>query len=144
MIKERRSITNVNHFADRLRYTRNLRGLSQSALARACGLSQSAIANYETKTRQSSKDIFAIAEALRVNALWLAQGVGDMEADTHNTTEANTYRLTDAAAPHGGSIWPFHTVRPEEFWALSRDQRMVVEETLASLIRSFQDKPARS
>ncbi|MFA7475844.1 MAG: helix-turn-helix transcriptional regulator, partial [Castellaniella sp.] len=34
-------------FAERLRHARLLRGLSQETLARACGLSQSAISSYE-------------------------------------------------------------------------------------------------
>src|SRR5690606_37191758 len=74
-----RPITNVNTFGNRLRYARSLRRLTQAELARACGLSQGAIGNYEADSRRSAKEIFRIAEALDVSAAWLAMGTGPME-----------------------------------------------------------------
>src|SRR5690606_25459040 len=106
---------------------------------RECGLSQSAIANYETKTRQSAKNIFVIAHALRVNAAWLAQGIGDMELAPPHSGESASYRLTDAVLSQRADVWPFRTIPSQEFWELSLEQRKIVEQTLASLIRSFQD-----
>ncbi len=79
VIELNRSITNVNIFAERLRRTRTLRGLSQAALASACGVSQSAIANYENGSRKIAKNIFLLAEILNVNPIWLSQGTGPME-----------------------------------------------------------------
>lgn len=134
----------MNHFADRLRRARNLRGMSQSALAKACGLSQGAIANYENKTRQTAKGIFQLAEALQVSPAWLAQGIGPMEAADPANAAHSTYRLSDAAhaAQHG--LWPFKNISPDVYWSLSRKDRNIVEDTLASLIRSFQTKSTQS
>src|SRR3546814_8331452 len=64
-IGNHRSITKVKTFATRLLRARHARGLSQKALARATGLSQSAIASYENGTRKSAKGIFKLAEALQ-------------------------------------------------------------------------------
>ncbi len=52
-------------------------GLSQAALGKAAGgLSQSAIANYETGIRSSPRELLAIAEALNVQPQWLKSGRG--------------------------------------------------------------------
>lgn len=133
----------MNHFADRLRQARNLRGMSQSALAKACGLSQGAIANYENKTRQTAKGIFQLAEALRVNPAWLAQGIGPMEAVDPVEAPHSTYRLSDHAhaAQHG--LWPFKNISPDVYWSLSRKERNIMEDTMASLIRSFRGESAQ-
>ncbi|UYO94243.1 helix-turn-helix domain-containing protein [Pollutimonas sp. M17] len=133
-----------DHFADRLRRARILRGMSQSALARACGLSQGAIANYENKTRQTAKGIFRLAEALRVNPAWLAQGIGPMETGQAEDATHSTYQLADPAQAGRQGLWPFTTISPDVYWALSHEDRSIVEATLASMIRSFQEKPARS
>lgn len=137
------SITYVNHFAERLRRTRVLRKLSQAALAHACGLSQSAIANYENGNRKMAKDIFRLAEALSVNPTWLALGAGPMEL-----MPAIKYPIT---SPHSvnefGSLrpiapWPYSSTSPDEYWALSDDSRAIIEHTLASLITSLRDNLA--
>jgi transcriptional regulator with XRE-family HTH domain len=69
----------VKTFSDRLRYARRLRGITQKALARAGGLSQSAIASYESGQRQSSRAVFKLASALKVNPNWLDTGRGAMD-----------------------------------------------------------------
>ncbi|MGB3289931.1 MAG: helix-turn-helix transcriptional regulator [Burkholderiaceae bacterium] len=144
MIELNRSITNVNdQFADRLHRARNLRGLSQAALARACGLSQSAIANYENKTRQTAKGIFRLAEALQVNPAWLAQGIGPMEvADPADPTHSS-YRVADATHAGQQGLWPFKHISPATYWSLPQEDRDIVEATLTSMIQSFQEKSAR-
>jgi transcriptional regulator with XRE-family HTH domain len=69
----------VKTFSDRLRYARRLRGITQKALARAGGLSQSAIASYESGQRQSSRALFKLASALKVSPNWLDTGRGAMD-----------------------------------------------------------------
>ncbi|MFC3866660.1 helix-turn-helix domain-containing protein [Alcaligenes aquatilis] len=44
----------MKHFSERLRHARQYRGLSQADLARLCGLTQSAISNYENGTRRDT------------------------------------------------------------------------------------------
>jgi transcriptional regulator with XRE-family HTH domain len=144
VIELNRSITNVNHFADRLRKARNLRGMSQSALAQACGLSQGAIANYENKTRQTAKGIFQLAEALQVNPIWLAQGIGPMELTGNADATRSTYRLSDPVAAGQQGLWPFRSISPDVYWSLHVNERDIVEATLTSLIKSFQEKSTRA
>lgn len=138
VIELNRSITFVNLFAQRLQHIRAARGLSQAALARACGLSQSAIANYENGSRKSAKDYFKLAEALDVNPVWLAQGNGPMDALPKN--QPSSYRLREAAPAHPLAPWPFTDTSPETYWALPEEARVVVESTLSSLIKSLKTR----
>jgi transcriptional regulator with XRE-family HTH domain len=69
----------MRSFAERLREERQRQGLTQEALAGMAGLSQSAIGNYESGERGSSRQIARLANALGVNALWLETGDGDKE-----------------------------------------------------------------
>ena len=112
--------------------------MSQAALARACGLSQSAIANYENGSRKSAKDIFKLAEALDVNPIWLALGSGPLEALPRETS--TKHRVTDAVPAHRLARWPFSDTPPEVYWSLPDDERAVVESTLSSLIKSLRKK----
>jgi transcriptional regulator with XRE-family HTH domain len=118
--------------------------MSQSALAQACGLSQGAIANYENKTRQTAKGIFQLAEALQVSPIWLAQGIGPMESGGAVDSTHSTYRLQDPADAGQQGLWPFRSIPPDVYWSLPVKERDIVETTLTSLIRSFQEKPSRT
>jgi len=124
------SITNVKTFGDRLRHARTLRGLTQADLARACGLSQGAIGNYEANSRHSAKKVFRIAEALHVNVAWLAMGTGPMEP-----------KPTPQAVADGriSAPWPFPDIDPERFWSLSAQQRQVLSNALAGMITAMED-----
>lgn len=112
-------------FAERLRYARLLRGLSQGTLARACGLSQSAISSYENGTRQSPKKLLNLAQVLEVDIYWLSRGQGDMTPSP------------DAVGALGEGAWPFPSIDPRQFWALTRKDRQVVESAVGALIDSL-------
>lgn len=143
VIELHRSITNVNHFADRLRHARLLRGLSQAALAKACGLSQGAIANYESKTRQSAKGIFQLAQALQVSPAWLSMGTGPMEVADAPAESQATYAVSDKMLPRNHhQVWPFTSATADDFWSLSREERAIIDTTIGSLIRSLRNKRA--
>ena len=137
MFELNRSITIVKNFADRLRHARTLRGLSQAALAQACGLSQGAIANYESNARQSATEIFRIADVLNVNPVWLGMGSGPMEPTESPPGTQATYRLSDAEAPHAAGLWPFGLVSAEDYWALPQPDRAIVERMFATLVESL-------
>ena len=117
--------------------------MSQAALAQACGLSQGAIANYESKHRKSAKHIFLLAQALNVSAAWLAMGEGAMELPPSDALTLSTYRLAQPGGPPPQNLWPFTRLSPETYWALSADEREVVESTLVSLVQSLQNKPVQ-
>lgn len=62
-------------FGERLAECRDRSKLSQMALAEACGSSQTTIANYESgRNKGQFTEIFRIADALGVDARWLATG----------------------------------------------------------------------
>lgn len=127
----------MNKFAERLRYARQLQGLTQAALAKACGLSQGAIANYEGKSRQSAKEIFRLAEALRVSPIWLSQGMGPMELTVTPSIEATEARVADASRTHAGASWPFPSISPEQYWALPEKERQIIEKAVAAMLVSL-------
>lgn len=131
------SITFVSNFADRLRHARNLTGMTQAALAKACGLSQGAIANYEGKSRQVAKEIFRLADALGVNALWLKHGLGPMMPIATIPAQPDDTRLEESKANAAKAAWPFETITSDQFWALPAKKRTLIEKTVAALIASL-------
>lgn len=110
-------ITLVNNFGSRLRHVRLLRRLTQKALAEACGLSQGTIGNYETDSRRNPKDIFRIADALRIRPAWLARGTGPMELES----------MQRVGHLFSGAVWPFPDVDPARIRALTAQQRKILE-----------------
>ena len=69
-------------FSDRVKKERERAGLSQTQLARICGLSGSMISCIECgKSAGSEKVLVAVARALRVNPEWLRCGSGKREGD---------------------------------------------------------------
>ncbi|MDY0308549.1 MAG: helix-turn-helix transcriptional regulator [Castellaniella sp.] len=112
-------------FAERLRHARLLRGLSQESLARACGLSQSAISSYENGTRQSPKKLLSLAQVLEVDIYWLSRGQGSMTPSSGATVSL------------GESAWPFPSIDPRQFWSLAHKDRLIVERAVGALIDSL-------
>lgn len=70
---------------ERIRETRRKRGLSQVDLARAIGVTQPAVANWESGVHDPRRVVLArIADTLDVSATWLANGARSLvEADKH-------------------------------------------------------------
>lgn len=66
---------------ERLKQARKARGITQAALARAAGLTQSAVGNIEAGTRGFGASVVDLAEALCVKVRWLSTGEGPMEPD---------------------------------------------------------------
>jgi SOS-response transcriptional repressor LexA len=64
----------------RLRQAREAAGISQRELARRSGLSQQLISKLENGLVESTTEVFPLAEALAVDARWLATGRGEMLA----------------------------------------------------------------
>ncbi|NYT63913.1 helix-turn-helix transcriptional regulator [Alcaligenaceae bacterium] len=119
--------------------------LSQAALAQACGLSQSAIANYENGSRKTAKNIFQLAEVLGVNPTWLAQGTGPMEPIPRLEQQTpSPHLVNESPFPRSLAPWPFQGISPDEYWSLTEDSRAIIESTLASLIKSLQDNLSES
>lgn len=93
---QRDSTTNHNRdmktLAERLIAAREGKGWTQPELARAAGVkNQSSIGMLESGARKSSSYIPAIANALNISALWLAEGKGPrtLGEASNTTTTAN-------------------------------------------------------
>jgi len=69
----------INKYSERLNYALEKREMSQSELARRVGVKPQAI---QYLCREGTKSVHSvkIAEILNINAKWLTDGVGDMEA----------------------------------------------------------------
>lgn len=65
-----------------------MRGYTQHFLGIAAGLSQSAIASYESGRRHSSRASRQLARALQVNLDWLETGKGPRDCNTLQEPEA--------------------------------------------------------
>lgn len=121
-------------FATRLLKARHARGLSQKALARATGLSQSAIASYENGTRKSAKGIFKLAEALQVDPAWLSMGLGHMDPAPPQAA-ANIQYVSDAHTVP----WPFPGILPEVYQSLSDGDRKIIEATVSAMVQAMRN-----
>lgn len=66
-------------FGKRLKEARKHAGLTQQQLAKRVGISQSTIAELE-RTGSGSSHVSTMAVTMRVSAIWLEKGVGDMLA----------------------------------------------------------------
>ena len=66
---------------ERLISEREAQGLTQDQLAQRAGCKQSNIGSLESGQQKSSKHLPAIADALNLNALWLAEGRGPRHLD---------------------------------------------------------------
>ena len=130
-------------FSDRLKYARTLRHHTQQTLARACGLSQSTIASYESGERRSSRSFRKIAGVLRVELDWLETGKGPMEKrdaySVPDTSGAYTLREPDSASSKTPvpASWPFPSVPPMLINALSSSDRREVDKWLRMVVDGY-------
>jgi len=78
MLDEQAATMDSMAFAERLKVARKASGMTQEQLARAVGITASAVSHLESGSSKSlSMDhIFACADALGVNAKWLSTGKG--------------------------------------------------------------------
>jgi transcriptional regulator with XRE-family HTH domain len=65
----------------RLRHARKLRGLTQEALAKKAGVSQSSVSELESGLSKSpwGTNLVSLSQSLEVNPEWLASGKGPMD-----------------------------------------------------------------
>jgi SOS-response transcriptional repressor LexA len=76
------SLSAMNTVGQRLKYARELAGLTQAELAKAAGVTQQSIQQLEQGLHKSSRALVHMAEALSVRPAWLAKGQGEMRAST--------------------------------------------------------------
>ena len=98
-------------------------------MARLCGLSQSAISNYENGTRRDAREILDLAKALNVSALWLHKGVGKMELRMDGD-----YSLHESQEGAPIVTWPFSLFSVNEVVALGNSERDLLDRTIRHLL----------
>ncbi len=97
-------------------------------MARLCGLTQSAISNYENGTRRDAREILDLARALNVSALWLRKGIGTMEF------KDDSYTLSEPQDGPPIVTWPFRLFSVDEVVALADGERDLLDRTLRHLL----------
>ncbi|QDQ88180.1 helix-turn-helix domain-containing protein [Alcaligenaceae bacterium SJ-26] len=123
----------MNTFGSRLRHARKLRGLTQQQLARIAGLSQSAVGNYESDQRHSSRALIALASALNIDPRWLDSGRGTPPGSQQPPPLKEPETPYAAESWQATQLWPFPSIDPASLSALSQADRQILE----SLVRTF-------
>ena len=102
----------MKEFGKRLRQARKHADLTQEELGAKTGIAQSTISTAE-REGDGSPDTAIFAKACGVDAYWLTTGEGEMIQ---------------------ASAWPFLTVTPAQYAALSEGQRQLVEAMAFNLV----------
>lgn len=113
-------IPGMDSIATRLVFARTLRGfVTQDALAKAAGVSQSTIGNIEAGgKRKGLPSLPDLAETLRVRHRWLRDGDEPMELQS--------------------TPWPFPGIEPERIRRLTAEQRLEVQGAIRTVLAEFE------
>lgn len=109
-----------------------MKHMTQAELARAAGVSQSAIASYESQQRLSSRATFKLAAILKVDPGWLHTGKGSMHPAPQPRPEPLMHEHT-MREPEMHE-WPFRSITPTQFDALTSDHKRVFESTVQAFV----------
>lgn len=137
------SITDVKTFGERLRHARHLRGMTQRELALASKVSQSAIGNYESDLRNSSRALLRLAQALDVSPAWLETGQLPMEPTAgrpYPMPARTTPSLRDEPTrepPAHPSEWLFDAEDEARYRQLQPEGRRFLRQTVRALMESL-------
>lgn len=133
----------VSIFSENLRTARLRRGWTQKELATASGMTQSAIANYESGQRNPTGiALIKISAALTVSPDWLGQGLDEhAKSDIDGTvstllTSVATRRPHTTASDVSTQNWPFRRVSLNAYKHLSRSQKEQLERMVEAFIKS--------
>ena len=107
--------------AERLKRAREEEGLSQVALAKKAGVATGTIGNLEAGTRRTARNLLGIAAALNRRPQWLADGIGPERDDQLQR----------------GYQWPFESIQPSAWAALSERQKGAAEAAAIEAIARF-------
>lgn len=100
----------------RVKWARMQRQLSQAALGKAAGVSQSTIGNIEAGIRNKPRELLSIAAALEASPAWLEAGKGTWDARIQPSA-------AQATSPKGNHI---HELTDDE-WAMLTNYRRLLD-----------------
>ncbi len=112
--------------------------MTQERLAQLCRVSQSAIGNYESALRSSSRSLLKLAKALGVNAAWLESGQLPMEPTSggHLLLRDEIQPLAGGTAESDPALITAHDY--SRYLALAPQQRQFLRQALRALIDTLE------
>jgi len=135
----------MKKFSDRLRHIRLQRRYTQAELAQRAGLSQSAVASYESGERQSSRAIFKLATALGIEAQWLNTGKGPIASTkelSQNITRPSFREtpgdLSSSCLSTPANKWPFFCIPHSHYENLTPHNKQLLEKLVKIFIEACQ------
>lgn len=124
---------NFSTYAERLKWARMQRGLTQAELARLAGVNQSTIAQQEKGTRvikgNAPRSLIAIATVLDVNPEWLLSNIGSPYGAEQ---ERVAYRAISKIEKEA-NYWPF-TVSKKEIERLPKHMIDEIDQYIAAIV----------
>lgn len=115
-------------FAERLKYARTRAQLSQDSLANRAGVTKGAVSQWENQTSTGCKieTLFELADALMVDARWLATGHGEPETTTELPHHLQAGKALDklpkeAKEPLVKLIQALAEASDERFWKWAKE-----------------------
>lgn len=89
----------MKKFFERLNYAMSLRDMNQTDLAKAIGVKPQAIQYLCTRGKRSVHSV-KIAKVLRINPLWLTEGIGEIEENNKHIQEKfSDYKMNSSNQP---------------------------------------------
>lgn len=125
---------------ERLREARKRRGLTQAALAKLAGCTQSALSDLECGRNANSRDIPVLAAVLGVASLWLSTGEGPMNESADVVRGVQPARQINTALL-------LNCLRAAELYVRKAGSNLTDDETLQLACRLYEqqiDYPTKS
>ena len=146
------TIVSMDTLASRLKQARKESGMSQDELAEKCGMTRGGIGHLETGRRNGATNLAQIADALGVNALWLAEGKGPKSAASLKTVR---YAIDEFVADEGtnkknnlSQELPFYDIGKPAGTLVdelqSRDIPPHIEQAIMALLQTCQKRDKKS
>lgn len=125
--------SDMTTFGDRLRAARKDAKLTQAQVAQKVAMSQSALSELEKGEYPTSSYTPRLAHLYRVQARWLADGVGPREIDAIVEAEAS------------GEAWPFQHIDKAQFDALPQSVKDDIADYIEmKIVKAGGSKPPKA
>ena len=113
--------------------------MTQQRLAQLSKVSQSAIGNYESEIRSSSRSLLSLARALDINPLWLETGQGPMDVGAPLLLRDEPHGETSAPQP---SDWLFDEEDYARYMQLNPSDKQFLRQAVRSMVQGMLETSA--